>query len=344
MRKSLLGALLICCAGVSAQAEEVKLKADHPQQYTVVKGDTLWDISGRFLSNPWVWPELWQANPQVQNPHLIFPGDQLSLVYVDGQPRLTVTERGSAGRTIVLGPNIKRTPIDDAIPPIPLSKIHSFLRNSRMISSPAELKGQPYVIATDQDRVAAGAREEIYARGSFPADVPAYGVYREGETFRDPKSNELLGTMLLEIGAGTVKSVADDVATIYLDRTNQEVRIGDALMKSEERPVSSSFQPSLPSKQDLAGQVLAVVGGVNQIGRYDNLLINLGARDGLIEGNVLSIDKTLLIQDRVANQMVELPPKRAGLLLIFRVFDKVSYGIVMEAYEPLSVGDTLSHP
>lgn len=344
MRKSLLGALLLCLAGVSVQAEEAKLRADHPQEYTVQRGDTLWDISGRFLSNPWIWPELWQVNPQVQNPHLIFPGDQLSLVYVDGQPRVTVTERGLASRTIVLGPEVKSTPISEAIPTIPLDKINSFLRNSRMVDSASMLEGKPYIIATEQDRVAAGAMDEIYARGSFPEDLPAYGVYRKGETFYDPKSNELLGTMLLEIGLGSVKSVADDVATIYLDKTNQEVRIGDILLKSEERAIASSFQPSLPAKKSMQGEILAVVGGVNQIGRYDNVMINLGSRDGLKSGNVFSIDKALVIKDQVTNEMIELPPKRAGLLMIFRTFERVSYGIVMEASEPLSVGDALSHP
>jgi nucleoid-associated protein YgaU len=133
MRKSLL-ALLLLAAGGLAQAD-VQLKDGHPDRYTVVKGDTLWDISGRFLRQPWKWPEIWHANPQVENPHLIYPGDQLSLVYIDGQPRLMLN-RGESRGTIKLSPQVRSTPMAEAIPTIPLEAINSFLLSTRIIDTP----------------------------------------------------------------------------------------------------------------------------------------------------------------------------------------------------------------
>lgn len=138
MRKSLLALLLVAVGGLAQAA--VQLKDNHPERYTVVKGDTLWDISGRFLREPWKWPELWHANPQIANPHLIYPGDTLSLVYVDGQPRL-VLDRGTSRGTIKLSPTVRTTPMAEAIPTIPLEAINSFLLSNRIIDTAEQFQG-----------------------------------------------------------------------------------------------------------------------------------------------------------------------------------------------------------
>mgnify|MGYP002715740889 CR=1 FL=1 len=168
MRKSLL-ALLLVAAGGLAQAglvqAEVQLKDGHPDRYTVVKGDTLWDISGKFLSLPWKWPELWHANPQIENPHLIYPGDTLSLVYIDGQPRLMLN-RGASRGTIKLSPKVRSTPMAEAIPTIPLEAINSFLLSNRIVNSAEEFAAQPYIVAGRQESVIAGAGDRIYGRGA----------------------------------------------------------------------------------------------------------------------------------------------------------------------------------
>ena len=164
MRKSLL-ALLLLAAGGLAQAD-VQLKDGHPEQYTVVKGDTLWDISGRFLSQPWKWPELWHANPQIQNPDLIYPGDTLSLTYVDGKPQLMLNRAASRG-TIKLSPQVRSTPMAEAIPTIPLEKINAFLFNNRIMESNQEFTAAPYVIAGDGESVVMGAGNTVFARGTF---------------------------------------------------------------------------------------------------------------------------------------------------------------------------------
>ncbi len=162
MRKSLVALLLLAASGL-AQAQ-VDLREGHPDRYTVVRGDTLWDISGKFLRQPWKWPELWHANPQIQNPHLIYPGDTLSLVYVDGQPRL-VLNRGESRGTIKLSPKIRSTPIAEAIPTIPLDKINSFLLANRIVDDEKTFTSAPYIVAGNAERIVSGTGDRIYARG-----------------------------------------------------------------------------------------------------------------------------------------------------------------------------------
>ena len=183
MRKSLLALLLVAAGGIAQAA--VQLKDGHPEQYTVVKGDTLWDISGRFLREPWKWPELWHANPQVENPHLIYPGDRLSLVYVDGQPRLML-DRGESRGTIKLSPSVRTTAMAEAIPTIPLEAINSFLLSNRIVDTAEEFNGAPYIVAGNAERVVSGSGDRVYGRGSFDESIPVYGIFRQGKTYLDP--------------------------------------------------------------------------------------------------------------------------------------------------------------
>ena len=220
MRKTLLG-LVLLAASVWVQAQEPVFKEDHPDTYTVVKGDTLWDISGRFLRLPWKWPEIWHANPQISNPHLIYPGDVISLVYIDGQPRLMVN-RGNGG-TIKLSPQARVKPIAEAIPTIPLEAINSFLRAGRIIEDEAIINNAPYVIGGEAESVVLGAGNKVYARGNFSDNVPAYEFYRRGKTYVNPETGELLGIHLQEIGNGNVAAVEGDIATLNVTRSRQEV-------------------------------------------------------------------------------------------------------------------------
>lgn len=238
MRKSLVALLLLAASGL-AQAQ-VDLREGHPDRYTVVRGDTLWDISGKFLRQPWKWPELWHANPQIQNPHLIYPGDTLSLVYVDGQPRL-VLNRGESRGTIKLSPKIRSTPIAEAIPTIPLDKINSFLLANRIVDDEKTFTSAPYIVAGNAERIVSGTGDRIYARGKFADGQPAYGIFRQGKVYIDPKTKEVLGINADDIGGGEVVATEGDVATLALTRTTQEVRLGDRLFPTEERAVNSTF-------------------------------------------------------------------------------------------------------
>lgn len=341
MRKSLL-ALLLLAAGGLAHAD-VQLKDGHPDRYTVAKGDTLWDISGKFLSQPWKWPEIWHANPQVENPHLIYPGDQLSLVYIDGQPRLMLN-RGESRGTIKLSPQVRSTPMAEAIPAIPLEAINSFLLVNRIVDTPEQFQKAPYIVAGNAERVVSGAGDRVYARGAFNEAAPVYGIFRQGKTYLDPETKEFLGINADDIGTGEIIAVERDVGTMMLSRSTQEVRLADRLFATEERPINSTFMPSEPD-QEVKGVILDVPRGVTQIGQFDVVTINKGVRDGLKEGNVLAIYKTgETVRDRVTGESVKIPDERAGLLMVFRTYDKLSYGLVLGASRSLAIMDKVRNP
>jgi nucleoid-associated protein YgaU len=327
---------------MSAIAADVMLNPDHPDSYVVVKGDTLWDISGRFLQEPWLWPEIWHVNPQIENPHLIFPGDILSLVYVDGKPRLNV-KRGPMSNTVKLSPTMRSEPIDNAIPAIPLDKINAFLSESRFIA-PGEMNGAPYVVAGAERNIISGVGDKIYARGSFNAGQGIFGLFREGAMYRDPITDELLGVQATDIGEAKKIDQENDIATLVLNRTTQEVRNGDRLLPNASKPLVATFQPSAPV-QETAGVILDVQGGVTQVGRMDIVMINLGAREGLAPGNVMAISKLgETVRDEMTNTLVKLPNVRSGLLMFFSVQEKMSYAIVLKADQSLNVGDLVEMP
>ncbi|WP_462380367.1 LysM peptidoglycan-binding domain-containing protein [Pseudomonas sp. Marseille-QA0892] len=341
MRKSLLALLLLAASGVAQAA--VQLKDGHPDRYTVVRGDTLWDISGRFLSKPWQWPEIWQANPQINNPHLIYPGDVLSLVYVDGQPRIQV-ERGGSRGTVKLSPQVRTTPIAEAIPTIPLEAINSFLLSNRIVDTAEAFDRAPYIVAGTAERVIAGKGDRVYARGDFTDGQSVYGVFRQGKAYRNPESGELLGINADDIGTGTFVAQEGDITTLTLSRSTQEVRPGDRLFATEERAINSTFFPSEPAEK-IEGLILDVPRGVTNIGQFDVVTLNKGKRDGLVEGSVLAVYKTgETVRDRVTGDRVKIPDERSGLLMVFRTYDKLSYGLVLSATRQLEVMDKVRNP
>ena len=340
MRKLFLGALLAFGLVVSAIAGDVlTLRQDHPDVYVVKKGDTLWDISNVFLQSPWRWPELWQVNPQIENPHLIYPGDTLHLVYHNGQPRLVL----SRGGDVKLDPQVRSTPLDQAIPAIPLEAVNPFLNRGRIVGE-GVLEAAPYVLAGKEGHIVTGAGDEIYGRGNFEQGHDSFGIFRRGDNFVDPDSGELLGIQARDIGTAKLLAAENDVATLALNRSTQEVRRGDRLLPEEERQLNANFFPSAP-QQEIKGYILSVEGGVNQVGSMNVVVISKGEQDGLQEGNLLAIYKTgETLRDPVTGELVKAPDFRAGLLMVFRTFDRVSYGLVVRAERPLKVNDRVRNP
>lgn len=340
MKKRILGLLAACLLLGYAFAEEPELQADYPEKYTVVKGDTLWDISNRFLQNPWMWPEIWHVNPQIANPHLIYPGDVISLVYLDGKPRLMLD---SSNRVVKLSPEVRVLDNDGAIPAIPLEAIDKFLSRSRILSA-AEIEAAPHVVSGEAQRLVLGKGDRLYARGTFDPEVPTYGIYRKGETYVDPDTGELLGVQAIDIGSGKMRALEDDIATLLMTRTTEEVRVGDRLLAEESRTIDSTFFPSAP-EGDVDAKIIAVEGGVTQVGKMDVVVINRGDREGMVVGNVLAVYKLGgTVKDRVKGDMVRLPDERAGLVMVFRTFEKLSLGLVLEAERPLAVKDLVRNP
>jgi nucleoid-associated protein YgaU len=341
MRKSLLALLLLASAGWAHG--QVQLREGFPQTYTVVAGDTLWDISAKFLREPWQWPELWQANPRIENPDLIYPGDSLSLAYVNGQPRLTL-DRGASRGTLKLSPRVRSSPVAEAIPSIPLRSIQSFLLSNRIVDKVEDFDKAPYIVAGDAERVLSGVGDRIFARGQFDPAQPVYGIFRQGKTYTDPQTQAFLGINADDIGSGEVLATEGDVATLALQRTTQEVRLGDRLFSGEERSINTTFMPSAP-KNEINGLIIDVPRGVTQVGALDVVTLNKGQRDGLAEGNVLEVMKTgETVRDRITGQPLKIPDERAGLLMVFRTYDKLSYGLVLNASRSLAVMDKVRNP
>lgn len=341
MRKRLLALLLL--AATSHVQAQVQLREGHPRNYTVVAGDTLWDISGKFLSQPWRWQELWRANPDIHDPDLIYPGDILNLVYLDGEPHV-VLQRGASRGTIKLSPRVRSTPVAEAIPSIPLGAINAYLVSNRIVDSVEQFNQAPYVVAGSAERVLSGQGDRIYARGALDAAHGAYGIFRQAKVYTDPVTQEFLGINADDIGSAEVVTTEGDVATLQLQRSNQEVRLGDRLFASEERPINSTFLPSAPT-QPVDGLIIDVPRGVTQIGKFDVVTLNKGRQDGLLEGNVLGIFKTgETVRDRVTGEMVKIPDERAGLLMVFRTYERLSYALVMHATRSLAVMDKVRNP
>ncbi|MBB3169806.1 LysM peptidoglycan-binding domain-containing protein [Simiduia aestuariiviva] len=347
MKKLFLGlaASLVLCA--AAFGEDVQIRSDRPDSYRVTEGDTLWDISGKFLENPWMWPEIWQVNPQIDNPHLIYPGDVISLVYLDGKPRLAI-ERGKPTTKMSpgvekLSPKIRYQPVAAAIPAIPLDAINSFLTGSRIVM-PDEYNNAAYVLAGEDGRLISGAGDYLYARGEIDPSVPVYGIYRKGKSFKDPETGEFLGYQALDVGAVRVAAIEGDIATMDVTRTTQEILIEDRLLPSADRSVASTFYPKAPEKE-INGVIMTVEGGVTQVGRMNVVAINRGQRDALQAGDILAIMKAgKVVRDRVTGKPVKLPDERAGLLMVFRIFEKMSFGIVLDATRPLAINDRVINP
>ncbi|SMF14979.1 LysM domain-containing protein [Alteromonadaceae bacterium Bs31] len=342
MKKQLSGllAVLALIATPWLSAEEPQLHDPVPATHTVVKGDTLWDISSTFLRNPWMWPEIWHVNTQIENPHLIYPGDVIRLIYLDGKPRLTVE---TSGRVYKLSPQAREITGDAAIDTIPLDDISAFLSRSRIVTE-EELAAAPYVLSGMDEHLIVGAGDRLYARGTFQSEFRVYGVYRRGEPFIDPVTGEMLGLMAEDIGTATLLTTQDEVGTMKVTRTTEEIRAGDRLLRQEERAIASTFYPS-PPVGDMQGEILAVEKGLHQVGNMDVVVINRGEREGVVAGNVMAIYKRGgVIRDRITDERVQLPDERAGVLMVFRTFEKVSLGLVLEAYRGISVADYVRNP
>ncbi len=335
---------LVCAALFAANliADEIELANNHPDRYVVVKGDTLWHISGRFLKKPWLWPEVWHVNPQIENPHLIYPGDVITLVYVDGKPQLRV-ERGHP--TIKLSPTMREERIDQAIPTIPIDAIKQFLTQPLVVEE-NELESAPYLVAAADEHVVVGAGDRIYVRGVGDQSHDKFNLFRAGGPYKDPDSGEILGYEAMYIGDTQVEAFAD-ITTMKVTRSSREARIGDRLLPVTEEEIHAHFLPRAP-ETDIEGRIIGVVDGVTQIGQYQVVVLNRGSREGLEVGHALAVYQTGgLVRDTVSKNpkdLVRLPDERGGELMVFRVFDKVSFALIMKATRPLHVLDKVRNP
>jgi hypothetical protein len=340
--RKLFGMVFAALLASSLFAADVVLNPEHPDRYVVVEGDTLWDISTMFLRDPWLWPEIWYVNPQIQNPHLIYPGDILTLVYVDGKPKLQMT-RGYS--TVTLSPQVREESLEKAIPTIPLDAIQQFLTRAIVVSED-ELETSPYVVQGAGEHVITGVGDRVYARGIEEHNYPVYDIYHPGGPYIDPDTKEVLGYEALFVGRGPVEQYGDP-ATLYLADTTREIRVGDRLRPTDSTSAFTHFQPHIPP-ENTEGRIISVLDGVTQIGQFNVVAINLGTREGIETGHIFRVyQEGALIKDTVSgkrNDMVKLPDEEAGLVMIFRSFEKVSFGLVMKATRAMHINDFVRTP
>tara|TARA_B100000676_G_scaffold313038_1_gene390866 strand:+ start:728 stop:1780 length:1053 start_codon:yes stop_codon:yes gene_type:complete len=349
-----IGSLTALLAFASNAHAAQAFKQSPPETYLVQNGDTLWDIAEKFLESPWLWPEVWHINSQIENPHYIYQGDTIKLVYIDGKPRLTV-DRGTGSDshkqylpdgTLKLTPRKRVSHLTTEIPSVPLDAIQSFLVNHRVVDK-STLDNAPYVVAGNDNRLVMGTSDYFYARDSLNnwSDATlAYGIYRGGEPYFDPETGENLGYEAIQIGLGKFLEQTDDIARVKLVESDEEVRISDLLIPTLEQRVQSVFHPKSP-KQEIDGKIIHVFAGVRNVSQYDVVVINKGEREEMEVGDVLATYRVgERVRDRKTNELLQLPSERSGLMIIFRTFEKVSFGLIMKSYKSITVMDEVKNP
>jgi LysM domain len=331
------------------------LNPNAPKSYTVKRGDTLWGIASLFLRDPWLWPEVWYVNPQIANPHLIYPGDTLTLAYgANGQPQIVLTH-GSGAR---MDPRLRSDPIDGAIPTIPYSTIQAFLSRPSVLT-PDQVKHAPYVLAFRDEHEVAGTGNEIYVRNLVDAQANArYSVVHIGPPLRDPDDGKVVGYQGIYTATALVSKPGEVTKAMLIDTARETLR-GDKVM-STDNSVPLNFTPA-PPRNTVHGRIIAVVDGTDLIGQYQIVVINRGLRDGVNNGTVLAVDRAGdRIRDVYSNgssmtrkaydvdtsfaKRVKLPDERTGTMLIFRAFDRVSYALILGATDTMKVLDVVQNP
>ena len=370
---------------LSAYAATVQLNPHHPDTYTVRKGDTLWSIAAKFLQRPWQWPEVWQANPQIQNPHLIYPGDVISLAYLNG--RTALTDNGPAG-----GPRIRAQPLQDAITPLPLSAIQNFLKQPRLVSE-EEFKQAPHVVGIEDHHILGATGQLVYVRGLNAQPGQRYAlvrplgryyeitgkdghpseVYRQDLTSRDDRPAMLwhrgpdhftlhgnvhfLGYEMLQFGDVQVTH-AGNPASVLVISTDYEIRAGDFVLPLDDTPYDFQYLPHPPTHVPPGMRVIAFTDALNAVGRLQVVALSNGAADGVENGQVYSIfspgdvvtDRSDYPEDSTKaffhpkDSQVQLPEEYVGHVMIFRTFNRVSYGLIMDGIRPVHLGDKLYEP
>ncbi len=362
-------ATFIALAGIAFAAE---LRQDHPSTYVVRKGDTLWDISAKFLQKPWLWPEIWQANPQIKNPHRIYPGDVLSLVYIGGRPYLSSS-----------GPQIKT---GEAIGAIPLSQIEPFLKELTVVD---DVRSYPYVIGLEEDRLRSTSGQVVYVRGMSGAQpgqvvqlarpIQDYVLGRKFSyaTTLDYRGQRyytnwdkhwasggtgnaqaggrkgLLGIEMAKQALGEITQVQGEITVIVLRDEGREVRVGDRVLPAEAAPYDASFMPQGASNIPDYARVLSVTDGLNAAGPHSVIALSVGSSDGVKNGTTFSLwhdgavrpDNVKFKNDIDArSKRVAMPDDFLGHAMVFRTFNRVSYALVMDGIRPVRVGDLLKNP
>ena len=329
------------------QNNQATIKPSAPQEYIVQKGDTLWDISSQFLNQPWYWPEIWYMNPQVQNPHLIYPGDVINVFYVGGKPYLTVNSENRVSGIERFSPIMRGEPIDATEKVIPIQAIEQFLTRPLVVDA-NELEASPHIVASRDDRIVYGSNDIVYLRDAAELEMDGlYNIYRPGTTFEHPETGDILGYEAIHVGDGKITKDGEP-ATLYVTNATREILRGDRVLKLDQVDVDSAFRPRSPSNE-INGHIIYLYGAITQSGTYQIVVADVGEQQGIEKGHVLAINKAgRTVTDAYAEnnqeEQVTLPSERSADAIVYRVFDNLSYLFILDANRPVRNGDLVSNP
>eukprot|EP00825_Cyclidium_porcatum_P042315 TRINITY_DN576_c0_g1_i15.p2 TRINITY_DN576_c0_g1~~TRINITY_DN576_c0_g1_i15.p2 ORF type:complete len:344 (+),score=30.01 TRINITY_DN576_c0_g1_i15:638-1669(+) len=340
----IISALILAVTAVCASAAEpLQLVDNPPDRHIVVKGDTLWGISGKFLKQPWRWPEIWQMNKeQIKNPHWIYPGDVVMLDTSSGTPRLKLG-KAVGGQSGKVQPTVYSTPVQQVIPSIPPNAIEPFISKPLIIETSDEISAVS-IVATQEDRMLVGTGDSFYAKGIPDSSIEKWNVFRKGKPLKDPETGETLAYEAFFLGNARLVKPGEP-ATLRVTLAKEEMNRGDNLMPAPP-PEILTYAPHRP-EQEISAKVLGIYGGVQEGGANSVVSISRGKNSGLEIGHVVALYRnrvSVSIDEDGRRTSTPVPEERYGLAFVFRVFDRVAYALVVESSKAVIIGDSALNP
>ena len=347
---------------ITAVADELTLKKDAPKTYVVKKGDTLWDISGVFLKQPWLWPKLWRLNPEINNPHLIYPGDELRLVFDEnGQPMLV---KGKP--ELKWSPKVRKQLKDQSpVSIIPLSEISAYLRYENLFTQ-EQIDSLPYVLGSDEGHKSSIDNFKLYVKGNLVLGQ-SYGIYNKGDKIIDPETNELIGYYAVLVGTGKALragNIDNKVpATLYLNNAKREVRSGALVVPVNEGQLLPAYYTMQAADDSIEGKIIKAASDNREFAKLDVVMINKGQQDKVKLGDIMTISRQSpsVIETRHGPMYTKdasrwdklasaegsdyiMPAENIGQLMIFKIYDQVSMGLILTTQKPIRLQDMVSAP
>jgi hypothetical protein len=340
----IISALILAVTAVCASAAEpLKLVDNPPDRHIVVKGDTLWGISGKFLKQPWRWPEIWQMNKeQIKNPHWIYPGDIILLDMSSGSPRLKMAKR-VGGQNVRNQPTVHSTPVQQVIPSIPPNVIEPFISQPLIVEA-SDTNTGVRIVAAQEDRMLLGSGDSFYASGIPDASIEKWHVFRKGKPLKDPETGEIIAYEAYFLGNARLVKPGEP-ATLRVTLAKEEMARGDQLIPAPP-PEIISYAPHRPD-QEVSARVMSIYGGVQEGGTTSVVSLTRGKKDGLEIGHVVALFRKRIsvnVDDDGIRSSTPVPEERYGLAFVFRVFDRVAYALVVDSSKSVIVGDSARNP
>lgn len=341
----IISALILAVTAACASAEELKLVDNPPDRYVVVKGDTLWDISGRFLKQPWRWPEIWRMNKeQIKDPHWIYPGDVVYLDYSDGSPRLRLG-KPVGGRPMVekVQPQVIATPVQQVIPSIPANVIEPYISQPLIVEADGQANAAR-IVAAQEDRMLVGSGDSFYAAGIPDASVEKWHIFRPGKPLKDPETGKVIAYEAFFLGNARLTKPGEP-ASLRVTLAKEEIARGDRLLPAPP-PEIINYAPHRP-EQNVAARVVSIYGGVSEGGVHSVVALNRGKSEGLEIGHVVALSRNRVsvnIDQSGVRSETPVPEERYALAFVFRVFDNIAYALVVQSSKSVIVGDFAKNP